>query len=91
MSWFDDPKNTTGALTTRLANDAAQVKGVCVSFGLLFVLIGCFVSWPEINFLITGVLIIIKRLNKYLAQFVCPIAKILTIETLYTVQCIHNL
>ncbi|XP_004582336.2 ATP-dependent translocase ABCB1 isoform X2 [Ochotona princeps] len=26
-SWFDDPKNTTGALTTRLANDAAQVKG----------------------------------------------------------------
>ncbi|XP_045683945.1 ATP-dependent translocase ABCB1 [Phyllostomus hastatus] len=27
MSWFDDPKNTTGALTTRLANDAAQVKG----------------------------------------------------------------
>ena len=28
VSWFDDPKNTTGALTTRLANDAAQVKGV---------------------------------------------------------------
>uniref|UniRef100_A0A8I6ATW0 P-type phospholipid transporter n=1 Tax=Rattus norvegicus TaxID=10116 RepID=A0A8I6ATW0_RAT len=27
ISWFDDPKNTTGALTTRLANDAAQVKG----------------------------------------------------------------
>ncbi|XP_054993564.1 ATP-dependent translocase ABCB1 isoform X2 [Sorex araneus] len=27
MSWFDNPKNTTGALTTRLANDAAQVKG----------------------------------------------------------------
>ncbi|KAM4874400.1 ATP-dependent translocase ABCB1 isoform 1-T1 [Thomomys bottae] len=27
MSWFDDPRNTTGALTTRLANDAAQVKG----------------------------------------------------------------
>ncbi|XP_054420071.1 ATP-dependent translocase ABCB1 [Pteronotus mesoamericanus] len=27
MSWFDDPKNTTGALTTRLANDASQVKG----------------------------------------------------------------
>ncbi|XP_023564485.1 multidrug resistance protein 1-like [Octodon degus] len=28
VSWFDDPKNTTGALTTRLANDAAQVKGI---------------------------------------------------------------
>ncbi|XP_071591270.1 ATP-dependent translocase ABCB1 isoform X1 [Heliangelus exortis] len=27
MSWFDNPKNTTGALTTRLANDASQVKG----------------------------------------------------------------
>ncbi|XP_029414182.1 multidrug resistance protein 1A isoform X3 [Nannospalax galili] len=28
MSWFDDHKNTTGALTTRLANDAADVKGI---------------------------------------------------------------
>uniref|UniRef100_A0A8D0HHX3 ATP binding cassette subfamily B member 4 n=1 Tax=Sphenodon punctatus TaxID=8508 RepID=A0A8D0HHX3_SPHPU len=28
ISWFDDPKNSTGALTTRLANDASQVKGV---------------------------------------------------------------
>ncbi|XP_032499211.1 ATP-dependent translocase ABCB1 isoform X2 [Phocoena sinus] len=27
VSWFDDPKNTTGALTTRLASDAAQVQG----------------------------------------------------------------
>ncbi|XP_007644962.1 ATP-dependent translocase ABCB1 isoform X1 [Cricetulus griseus] len=27
VSWFDNPKNTTGALTTRLANDAGQVKG----------------------------------------------------------------
>ncbi|XP_074048995.1 ATP-dependent translocase ABCB1 isoform X2 [Macrotis lagotis] len=27
VSWFDDPKNSTGALTTRLANDASQVKG----------------------------------------------------------------
>ncbi|XP_009999856.1 PREDICTED: multidrug resistance protein 1-like [Chaetura pelagica] len=27
MSWFDNPKNSTGALTTRLANDASQVKG----------------------------------------------------------------
>ncbi|XP_062900203.1 ATP-binding cassette, sub-family B (MDR/TAP), member 4 [Mobula hypostoma] len=27
ISWFDDPKNSTGALTTRLANDAAQVRG----------------------------------------------------------------
>nr|XP_048289551.1 multidrug resistance protein 2 isoform X3 [Myodes glareolus] len=27
ISWFDDPKNSTGALTTRLASDAANVKG----------------------------------------------------------------
>ncbi|XP_066054219.1 ATP-dependent translocase ABCB1 isoform X1 [Chamaea fasciata] len=27
MGWFDNPKNSTGALTTRLANDASQVKG----------------------------------------------------------------
>ncbi|NXH11658.1 MDR3 protein, partial [Bucco capensis] len=27
ISWFDDPKNTTGALITRLANDASQVQG----------------------------------------------------------------
>lgn len=37
VSWFDDPKNTTGALTTRLANDAAQVKGVRASFLWVFV------------------------------------------------------
>nr|XP_020843147.1 phosphatidylcholine translocator ABCB4 isoform X5 [Phascolarctos cinereus] len=27
MSWFDDPKNGTGALSTRLATDASQVQG----------------------------------------------------------------
>ncbi|KAL1777610.1 multidrug resistance protein 1 isoform X2, partial [Sigmodon hispidus] len=27
MSWFDDHRNSTGALTTRLATDASQVKG----------------------------------------------------------------
>ncbi|XP_061088168.1 ATP-binding cassette, sub-family B (MDR/TAP), member 4 [Conger conger] len=27
MGWFDDPKNSVGALTTRLATDAAQVQG----------------------------------------------------------------
>ncbi|KAM9200099.1 ATP-dependent translocase ABCB1-like isoform 1-T1 [Mergus octosetaceus] len=28
IAWFDDSKNSTGALTTRLANDASQVKGI---------------------------------------------------------------
>ncbi|XP_042330140.1 ATP-dependent translocase ABCB1 isoform X2 [Sceloporus undulatus] len=27
IGWFDDPKNSTGALTTRLAHDASEVKG----------------------------------------------------------------
>ncbi|XP_028942183.1 phosphatidylcholine translocator ABCB4-like [Antrostomus carolinensis] len=27
IGWFDNSKNSTGALTTRLANDASQVKG----------------------------------------------------------------
>ncbi|MBV99660.1 Multidrug resistance protein 1, partial [Eschrichtius robustus] len=35
VSWFDDPKNTTGALTTRLASDAAQVQGVLTASFLL--------------------------------------------------------
>lgn len=66
VSWFDDPKNTTGALTTRLANDAAQVKGVCTFFLLVLVLVGHFGSPHGINFPIFGVLVIIKMLDKYL-------------------------
>uniref|UniRef100_A0A4W4E8E6 ABC-type xenobiotic transporter n=1 Tax=Electrophorus electricus TaxID=8005 RepID=A0A4W4E8E6_ELEEL len=27
LGWYDDPKNSVGALTTRLANDTAQVQG----------------------------------------------------------------
>ena len=27
MAYFDDPKNSTGAVTTRLATDAAAVQG----------------------------------------------------------------
>lgn len=28
IGWFDDQKNSPGALTTRLATDASQVQGV---------------------------------------------------------------
>ncbi|XP_072364747.1 ATP-dependent translocase ABCB1 [Scyliorhinus torazame] len=36
ISWFDDSKNNTGALTTRLATDASQVKGATgVRLGLI--------------------------------------------------------
>ena len=30
VGWFDDHKNSPGALTTRLATDASQVQGVSV-------------------------------------------------------------
>ena len=36
LSWYDSPKNTVGALTTRLAADAAQVQGVSGSGGPVF-------------------------------------------------------
>lgn len=36
MSWFDDHKNSTGALSTRLATDASQVQGVCRSLLVSF-------------------------------------------------------
>ena len=35
IGWFDNEKNSTGALTTRLANDAGQVQGVCATPNLL--------------------------------------------------------
>ncbi len=28
IGWFDEERNATGALTTRLSNDAGQVQGV---------------------------------------------------------------
>lgn len=28
VGWFDDPRNSPGALTTRLATDASMVQGV---------------------------------------------------------------
>ena len=28
IGWYDEERNSTGALTTRLANDAGQVQGV---------------------------------------------------------------
>uniref|UniRef100_A0A8C5I2M5 ABC-type xenobiotic transporter n=1 Tax=Gouania willdenowi TaxID=441366 RepID=A0A8C5I2M5_GOUWI len=34
LGWFDNPKNSVGALTTRLATDAAQVQGVSHNSGL---------------------------------------------------------
>jgi hypothetical protein len=29
IAWFDQKANSTGALATRLASDASEVKGVC--------------------------------------------------------------
>lgn len=31
IGWFDDPNNSPGALTTRLATDASMVQGVSMT------------------------------------------------------------
>lgn len=36
IGWFDDHKNSPGALTTRLATDASQVQGVRTILLILF-------------------------------------------------------
>lgn len=36
IGWFDDPSNSPGALTTRLATDASMVQGVRMMFTSLF-------------------------------------------------------
>ena len=63
MGWFDDKFNSTGALTTRLASDAAQVQGatgsrlgvlIQVAFSLLLsVAIAFAYSW-SLTFIIIG-------------------------------------
>jgi hypothetical protein len=37
MAWYDDKENNTGALTTTLAVDVAQIQGVCIIVVLKFV------------------------------------------------------
>ena len=32
IGWYDEERNSTGALTTRLANDAGQVQGVSTNY-----------------------------------------------------------
>ncbi len=48
IGWFDDPRNSPGALTTRLATDASMVQGVrytqtgmCPYFGIVNDLLFC--------------------------------------------------
>lgn len=49
MSWFDDYRNSTGALSTRLATDAAQVQGVrrLRSAGLSLIKRACLLHPPR--------------------------------------------
>ena len=35
IGWFDDKQNSTGAIVTRLSNDAGQVEGVQALFNIL--------------------------------------------------------
>lgn len=38
LGWYDNSKNSVGALTTRLATDTAQVQGVSFySFSLIYI------------------------------------------------------
>ena len=42
ISWFDDERNSSGALTTRLSGDAGQVQGVSHHKSLVFAaLVAC--------------------------------------------------
>ena len=53
MSYFDEPENSTGALTTRLATDASKVKGATgtkAEFEKTIVFNSCFLENSE-NFL----------------------------------------
>ncbi|CAI8032913.1 ATP-dependent translocase ABCB1 [Geodia barretti] len=63
IGWHDDEKNSTGALTTRLANDASQVQGATgtrlgtlieTAFGLSFSLIIALVYSWILTFVILG-------------------------------------
>jgi ATP-binding cassette subfamily B (MDR/TAP) protein 1 len=36
IGWYDEEKNSTGALTTRLANDAGQVKEVSGGYSSVY-------------------------------------------------------
>ena len=35
ISWYDEERNSTGALTTKLSHDAAQVQGVRITLSLM--------------------------------------------------------
>ena len=37
MAWFDNPKNNTGALCSRLSADAAAIQGVSLFYSTLLV------------------------------------------------------
>ena len=38
MAWFDNPKNNTGALCSRLSADAAAIQGVSFQFVLILLI-----------------------------------------------------
>ena len=59
MGWHDDERNSTGALTTRLANDAGEVQGVSLLNVVLEV-------WQLLAYLLfTSMLIYLRAFLRY--------------------------
>lgn len=52
IGWFDDHRNSPGALTTRLATDASQVQGVSSGLKTIFDFINTFGILPDIKLVI---------------------------------------
>lgn len=68
IGWFDDPINSPGALTTRLATDASMVQGV--SMLLIIVLwsthaLHCITSPVPHNNEVQSHIIFVKRCHQY--------------------------
>ena len=50
MSWFDRRSNSTGALTTRLANDASEIQGVSDLTKCYFIIFYyCVGNWYQVG------------------------------------------
>ena len=84
MAWFDDERNSTGTLSIRLSNDAAQVQGASgirlgillqVGFSLLLALVVSLAYSWSLALIILGVLPILVLTGIINAQAVAGLSK----------------